>query len=99
MALYIHKSLTYKERLDLTTNVTYNYEFLLADVQHSSFDTKVIGVIYCLPDTDVNSFTLEFECVVAKVSLSKHEYLIAGDFKIDLLKHATHRGTQSFIRC
>ena len=79
MALYIHESLTYKERLDLTTNVTSNYECVFADVQHSSFGTKVI---YCPLDTDVNSFTLDFECVNAKVSLSKYEYLIAGDFNI-----------------
>ena len=73
MALYIHESLAYKERLDLTTNITSNYECVFADVQHSSFGTKVIGVIYRPPDTDVNSFTLDLECVIAEVSLSKHE--------------------------
>ena len=72
MALYIHESLAYKERLDLTTNITSNYECVIADVQHCSFGTKVIGVICRPPDTDVNSFTLRFECAIAKVPLSKH---------------------------
>ena len=97
VAIYIHESLAYKERLDLTTNITSNDECEFADVQHSSFGTKFIGVIYRPPDTNVNSFTLDFECVIAKVSLSKHEYLIAGDFNFDLLKQESHKGTQSFI--
>ena len=71
VTLYIHESLAYKERLDLTTNITSNYECVFADVQHCSFGTKVIGVIYRPPDTDVNSFTLDFECVFAKVFISK----------------------------
>ena len=83
--------------MDLTTNINFDYECVFADVQHCSFGTKVIGVIYRPPDTDVNSFTLDFECAIAKVSLSKHEYLIAGDFNIDLLKHESHKGSQSFI--
>ena len=33
VALYIHELLTYKERLDLTTNITSNYECVFADVQ------------------------------------------------------------------
>ena len=42
MALYVHEPLAYKERLDLTTNITSNDECVFADVQHCSFDTKVI---------------------------------------------------------
>ena len=81
VTLYIHESLAYKERLDITTNVTSNYECVFAHVQHSSFGTKVTGVIYRPPDTDVNSFILDFEYVIAKVFISKPEYLIASDFK------------------
>ena len=69
---FIHELLTYKEHLDLTTNVCSSYECVFADVQHCSFGTKVIGMcVYRPPDTDVNSFTLDFE--TAKVSLSKHQ--------------------------
>ena len=56
VAVYIHKSLAYKERGDLTTNITSNYECVFADVQHSSFGTKVVGVIYRPLGTDVKLF-------------------------------------------
>ena len=56
VALYIHKSLAYKERVDHTTNITSNYECVFADVQHSSFGTKVIGVIYRPLGIDVKLF-------------------------------------------
>ena len=33
IALYLHESLVYEERLDISTNVTSNYDCLFADVQ------------------------------------------------------------------
>ena len=73
MALYIHESLVYKERLDLTINVTSKFECVFADVQHSSFGTKAIGVIYRPLDTDVNSSALDFESVITINVTSKFE--------------------------
>ena len=93
VALYIHELLVYKECLDSITYATSHFECVFADVQHSNFGIKVTGVIYRPPDTDANSFTLDFESFIAKVSLPMHKYLIASDFNIKILKYVLRRGS------
>ena len=42
-------------------------------------------------------FMSSFESIMSIVSNSKHDYLIAGDWNIGLLKYGLHLGTESFV--
>ena len=90
VALYIHDSLIYRERSDLNAHANQNFECVFADISHISFGTKVAGAIYRPPNTGIDAFVTGFETLIVNVCNSKHKYLIAGDYNIDLLKHESH---------
>ena len=99
VALYIHDSLIYRESSDHNAHANQNFECVFADISHISFGTKVVGAIYHPPNTNIGAFITGFATLINNVCNSKHEYLIAGNDNIDLLKHESHNGTHLFVNC
>ena len=95
---YIHDSITFRERSDLNAHANQNFECVFADISHISFGTKIVGAIYRPPNTDIDAFITGFEILIDNICNSKHEYLIAGDYNIDLLKNDSYNGTLFIIQ-
>ena len=53
--------------------------------------------VYRPPNRSLDVFNLGLNAVLNVLDKSKMEYLLAGDFNIDLLKHNTHEGAEDII--
>ena len=51
---------------------------------------RVCTANYRPPDNNLDLFRLGFNAVITIIKQSKTEYLLAGDYNIDLLKHDLH---------
>ena len=72
-------------------------EYVFEDISHISFGTKVVSAIYRPLNMNIDAFITGFEILIDNVCNSNHEYLIAADYNIDLLKHKSHNGTNLFV--
>jgi hypothetical protein len=97
VALYVKDTLSLIERVDLDLHANMNFECKFIELNNDSFGTKIIGAVYRPPDSNLDLFRLGFDAVLDSMKQSKNEYIIAGDYNIDLLKHETHIGTGSFV--
>lgn len=97
VALYIDNALSFTERADLTNNYNSNFECIFVEISDATFGNKVVGAVYRPPGCDIAQFRLGFDSVLHTIKHNTTEYIIAGDFNIDLLKHESHPDTASFI--
>ncbi|MGE5862423.1 MAG: RNA-directed DNA polymerase, partial [Nitrososphaerales archaeon] len=58
-----------------------------------------VGCVYKPPDSDVTSFTANFDSLLSVISSQKQLCCIAGDFNIDILKTDSHAPTSNFVNC
>ena len=57
----------------------------------------VICAIYRHPDNVIASFIVSLDAIISKLSKSKTDWLIAGNYNIDLLKSEVHSDTEQFV--
>jgi exonuclease III len=97
VALFILDTVSFIKRTDLSMLANADFECVFVELTNVQFGNKIVGAVYHPPGRNLDLFNTGFEAVLNLISKSKAEYLIAGDFNIDLLKHDTHEGTELFI--
>jgi hypothetical protein len=97
VAIFVADTFSYIERKDLNVHANVNFECIFVEITHPNIGTKVVGTIYRPPDTDLGLFRSGLDAVLDAVKQNQTEYILAGDYNIDLLRHETHTDTASFI--
>ena len=97
VAIFVLNVLSFCERNDLNSLASDNCECLFVELTDQSIGSKVVGVVYRPPDSDLNIFMNGFEALLCKINSKRTEYFLAGDYNIDLLKWESHTGTERFI--
>ena len=86
VALYVSNSMEFC-RLDKYSMASPYFEILFAEVKlKNSAKGLVIGVIYRHPFTSLSEFKLQFTQALSHLAKHEKEYIICGDFNVDLVK-------------
>ena len=97
IALFIRKEFQFhifEPTNNCSTHTT--YESLFICIPQSKGTDLIVGVIYRPPGTSVTLFNDEFNVLLAEITNSKKDIILAGDFNIDLLKAEDHEPTKMF---
>ena len=90
MALYVSNSLIFTKIEELSTATThYESLFIEIDVKNKKQENLVIGVFYRHPSSSVLEFQTQFVHTLNNLTPRKKEYIICGDFNIDILKKSS----------
>ena len=90
VALYVFDFINFYKRADLNAYANVNFECVFIELSDTQFGRKVLGSVCRPPDSNLDLFNKGFDCVLNSTVKSKIEYLIAGNYNNDLLKHTTH---------
>lgn len=90
VCLYINSNLTATICEDLAIGDDHS-DSLFLQLTLNNAKTLIIGVIYRPPDSDLNTFLLEFDKLLYHINDSKKECIILGDFNIDIAKNDTSK--------
>ena len=104
VGLYINNDLDYKIRNDLKLNV-YCCEDLWVDISlkgnnnqsKKNKESLVIGVIYRHPNRSYSSFSKILCQKIEKLNKDKKNFMIVGDFNINLLKYKLVRNVTDYV--
>ena len=86
VGLYINSNLTYQPRNGLNLN-NVGCESLFIEIPTSSDKPFIIGDIYRHPTYAFQPFQGEFVKFVTHLQNNNYDYLIGGDYNINLIKH------------
>jgi len=86
VGLYINSNATYQPRNDLNLNKV-GCEILFIEIPTSSGKAFFIGVYYRHPTYAFQPFQDEFVKLVTHLQNHNYNYLIGGDYNIDLIKY------------
>ena len=86
VAFYVLNNLKFNKREDLEFNSD-NSENLLIEVNLTKSKVFIIGVIYRHPTSSLTKFQEQFLLTLNKLANDKLDFVICGDYNIDLLKH------------
>ena len=84
-AIYVLNTLKYTRREDLEFK-TDDSENIFIEINVTNRKAIVIGLVYRHPSSDFTAFQDKFTETLNKLNHSKLEYIISGDFNIDLFK-------------
>jgi len=97
VALFIRKEFQFHILEPPSTCLTHTtYESLFICIPQDKGTDLIVGVIYRPPGTNLTLFNDEFNVLLADITNSKKEIILAGDFNIDLLKADKHEQTKMF---
>ena len=99
VTLFIRESVAYKCRgdLDIFDN---QMETIFIEVEKENFglaSNMVIGLVYRIPDSSVDSFNEQIANVLDTISREGKLCYLMGDMNIDLLKHECHKPTSTYL--
>ena len=95
--MYIANRLKFKEINYIHTNSeNCLYEPLFVEVETEKNKT-VIGVIYKPTDTCINTFNIQFNDLLGRISNERKKCILMADFNIDIDKSDTNHQTTYFI--
>ena len=94
LSIFIKNNIQYKVREDLTVMLPF-IETLFIEVPHKS-KIFLIGVIYRIPDTNVELFNDKINNLIEPIR-NNYDIVLVGDFNICLLKDDNH--THAFRNC
>ena len=97
-ALY-KNTIQYKIQQDLTIDYPL-IENLFIEIESGSLNVcknVIVGLIYRVPDSDVEVFDNEFTDILEKINKENKAIYITGDYDIGILKHEEHNETQKFL--
>ena len=94
--LYIADHLDFKVVEKMSFCIDNMLEIITVDVNVHKCKNITISCLYRKPASDLEIFNENIADIVHKVNLSKN-YILCGDFNINLLKCNKHRGTNVFL--
>ena len=100
VSLYIHESIDFKTRDDLSLMFNDVVESVFIEIEKSVFCTTnniILGEIYRPPKTSVFEFNDCLEQLLVKMSRSNALCYLMGDFNINLLNSSTHEQSGDFL--
>ena len=102
--LYISKSINYINRQDLNLYKTKELEMTFIEIiLPKKKRNLVVGTIYRHPCMDVDEFNTQYlPKILSKISkeVKQKDFVLMGDFNIDLLNYTTDNKLQNFlIKC
>ena len=89
--------LQYKLRPDLCIDTVTTSLFRPIQLTNDKNKNIIIGVIYKPPDTDITTFTKNFEQLLTTLTKKRRPCYLLSDYNINLLKHDKHLLTKHFI--
>ena len=57
----------------------------------------IIGVSYCIPDTDLNEFNVQLSNIPDKMWAQNELVYLMGDYNINILSSSAHEHTSEFV--
>ena len=100
VGLYIKDSLKYKPRDDLTIFIPHVIETVFIEIDLGNHKNVITGIIYrpnTQPLADVDFFISRITEVIQSLNNSNSQFIIMGDFNIDMLKYGSHAKTTDFV--
>ena len=85
VALYIHDSLTFKERPDLSVDGS---EYIFIEIINKQAKNILVGVMYRPPHSNIDMFVDRLEESLSLISRENKIIYLMGDYNINLLPHA-----------
>jgi len=98
VGLYVNSSLTYQPRNDLNLN-NVGCESLFIEIATSSGKPFIIGVIYRHPTHAFQPFQDEFVKLATHLQNNCYDYLIGGDYNINLIKYRENSNLSKYVDC
>ena len=97
VCMYLRSDLKYNPT-DFTLGPEADSLFIEITLKHNSTTKNIIvGVVYKLHEHTINNFNSSWETLLNKLSSTKKDVYILGDFNINLLKHDTNPHINDFI--
>ena len=96
VAFYILNSLKFNRRKDLEFNSD-DSENLFIEVNLTKSKVFIIGVIYRHPTCSLKKFQEQFLLTLNKLAHGKLDFVISGDYNVDLLKHEIKQTVNDYI--
>ena len=97
VAILTHKTLIYKNRLDLADLNKDNFECVFIELTQKAKKSIIIGSIYRPPNTKPRDFTTQYQHMLNRLKLEKKDIVLGMDHNLDLLKSNVHTETQTFL--
>ena len=95
VGILIANCIKFKERNDIKLD-SQECESCFIEVQTKN-KPLIIGSIYRPPNSNIDAFVSEMECLLKKIKLEKNKHIIIGlDHNLDLLKSSIHKQTNVF---
>ena len=96
--LCINSNLTYQPRNDLNLN-NVGCECLFIEIPTSSGKPVIIGVTYRHPTYAFQPFQDEFVKLVTHLQNNNYDYLIGGDYNLNVIKHQENSNVPNYVDC
>ena len=96
--LYINSNLTYQPRNYLNLSIV-GCENLFIEIPTSSGKPFIIGVIYRHPPYAFQPFQDGFVKLVTHLQNNKYDYLIGGDYNINLIEDQENSNVSNYVDC
>ena len=99
VGILIKNNIKYRVRTDLNEkNQDNSFEHFFIEVKGNKYNI-IAGSIYHPPNTDIDNFIENYTNSLSRIKKDKNKELILGlDHNLDLLKQASHRKTQDFVK-
>ena len=94
ISIFVKDNLSFKHRSDLTTMLPF-MECSFIEISYNN-QNYLIGGIYRIPKTCINSFIEQFNRLIEPIKYS-HKIILLGDYNIDFLKNDNHKN--NFVIC
>ena len=95
VSIYVHKSLDFKIRPDLSINVY--IEPLTIEILSDNKRNTLVNALYRPPNGQIEPFEAFLNNIFSKIKTSNKLFHIAGDFNLNLLDHDTNTKVQRFL--
>ena len=94
ISIFVKNNLSFKHRSDLTTMLPF-MECSFIEISYNN-QNYLIGGIYRIPKTCINSFIEQFNRLIEPIKYS-HKIILLGDYNIDFQKNDNHKN--NFVIC
>ena len=97
VAFYILNTLKYTRREDLEFKTEDSENIFDDEINVTKQKAIIVGLVYTYPTSNINEFQDKFTQTINKLNRSKLEYIISGDFNINLLKLENYLKIRNYL--